>query len=97
MKSPHRALYEGIQLAGTHLYNRPEEAVAVAQSLGLDGAHEIHNDEGIWWMPGHNTEEFIQRLYGIGVSVAAHVAVAPKPVAHDNTSTYLTFVKKATT
>lgn len=56
-------LQEGFSFAGTYLYHVKADAEGTAAMLGLEGAFPIQSDEGLFWMPGHNYDELMKRIF----------------------------------
>jgi hypothetical protein len=56
-------LIEASSFAGTYLFFNKKDAEGVAAMLGLTGTFEIETDEGKFFMPGHDYDELMTRLY----------------------------------
>lgn len=85
VKSTYSRLLEGFSFAGTYLFSVKSDAEGIAAMLGLSGAFEIKTDEGLFWMPGHDYDELMARIY------STWTVPDPAPIPHTFPQENLTF------
>jgi hypothetical protein len=85
-------LIEGFSFAGTFLFSQKNDAEGIAAMLGLKGAFPIETDEGLFWSPGKNYTELMDRIYSDWILPDK----APVPQAHPQESvmTFSSFIDK---
>jgi hypothetical protein len=87
-------LLEGFSFAGTFLFSQKTDAEGIAAMLGLQGAFPMQTDEGVFWMPGHNYDELMARIYSDWV--IPDKATVPQAHPQEPLADFKTFVKKHT-
>lgn len=63
VKLTYTQLLEGFSFTGTYLYSVKADAEGIAAMLGLSGAFPMQTDEGLFWMPGHDYDELMARIF----------------------------------